>query len=149
MAAFSRTVFRLVGATDAGDVTQDVCFQLFANLRKFRFEADFGTWVHRLAVNNALEHLRRARRKSALSLEAITKDPELRQVDPDLKELFEVALTRLDAELRMILDLKEAQELSYSQIAEIAGIPQGTVGSRLNRARRELKSHLLALGWEG
>lgn len=70
------------------------------------------------------------------------------QGDPDLKELFDVALSRLDAELRMILDLKESQQLPYSEIAEIVGIPEGTVGSRLNRARRELKSHLLSLGWE-
>ena len=48
----------------------------------------------------------------------------------------------------MILDLKESQQLPYSEIAEIVGIPEGTVGSRLNRARRELKSHLLSLGWE-
>lgn len=143
-----RTVYRLVGATDADDVTQDVFLHLFANLHKFRFEADFVTWVHRLALNVALQHLRRVRGKVALPLAAIQRDPEVQQVDPDLKELFEVAFSRLDAELRMMLDLKEAQGLSYSQIAEIAGIPEGTVGSQLNRARRELKSALLALGWE-
>lgn len=143
-----RTVYRLVGATDADDVTQDVFLHLFASLYKFRFEADFVTWAHRLVVNSALQHLRRRRRNSALPLEAIQRHPEVRQVDPDLKELFEVAFSRLDAELRMILDLKEAQGLSYSQIAEIAGIPEGTVGSQLNRARRELKCALLALGWE-
>ena len=143
-----RTVYRLVGATDADDVTQDVFLDLFANLHKFRFEAEFLTWAHRLAVNGALQHLRRVRRKSALPLEAIRRDPEVRQVDPDLKELFEVAFSRLDAKLRMILDLKEAQGLSYSQIAAISGVREGTVGSQLNRARRELKCALLALGWE-
>ena len=122
---------------------------LFGSLYKFRFESDFVTWAHRLVVNSALQHLRRRRRRnSALPLEAIQRHPEVRQVDTDLKELFEVAFSRLDAELRVILDLKEAQGLSYSQTAEIAGIPEGTVGSQLNRARRELKCALLALGWE-
>lgn len=143
-----RTVFRIVGPSDADDVTQDVFLHLFANIHKFRFESDFQTWAHRLAVNEALQHLRRRKRIATVSIALTGVDPVSEQKDPDLKELFDVALSRLDAELRMILDLKESQQLPYSQIAEIVGIPEGTVGSRLNRARRELKSHLLSLGWE-
>ncbi len=143
-----RTVLRVVGASDVDDVTQDVFLHLFANLHKFRFESDFQTWAHRLAVNETLQHLRRRKRIAIVSIVSAGVDPVSEQNDPDLKELFGVALSRLDAELRMILDLKESQQLPYSQIAEIVGIPEGTVGSRLNRARRELKSQLLALGWE-
>lgn len=143
-----RTVFRVVGASDVDDVSQDVFLHLFSNLDKFRFESDFPTWAHRLAVNEALQHLRRRKRMAAVSIAALAVDPASEQNDPDLPELFDVALSRLDAELRIILDLKESQQLPYAQIAEIVGIPEGTVGSRLNRARRELKSHLLALGWE-
>ncbi|HQZ68424.1 MAG TPA: RNA polymerase sigma factor [Planctomycetaceae bacterium] len=143
-----RTVFRIVGASDVDDVSQDVFLQLFANLHQFRFESDFLTWTHRLAVNQALQHLRRRKRTLVVSIESLEVGPMSTQGDPDLKELFDVALSRLDAELRLILDLKESQQLPYSEIAEIVGIPEGTVGSRLNRARRELKSHLLSLGWE-
>lgn len=143
-----RTVFRIVGVSDAEDVSHGVFLQLFANLHKFRFESDFLTWAHRLAINQALQHLRRRKRNATVGLETRGEDPVSRSNDPDLKELFDVALSRLDAELRMILDLKESQQLPYSEIAEIVGIPEGTVGSRLNRARRELRGHLLALGWE-
>jgi RNA polymerase sigma-70 factor (ECF subfamily) len=60
---------------------------------------------------------------------------------------MEQALTRLEPELRTICLLREIDELSYREIAEILGIPEGTVGSRLNRARSELKEHLINLGW--
>ena len=143
-----RTVYRIVGSSHVDDVTQDVFLHLFSNLHKFGFESEFPTWVHRLAVNQALQYLRRSKRKYMVPLASLTEVPASEKNDRDLKELFEVALSRLDTELCVILDLKEAQNLSYSQIAEIVGIPEGTVGSRLNRARRELKGHLLALGWE-
>lgn len=143
-----RTVYRIVGSSDVDDVTQDIFLHLFVNLHKFRFESEFSTWVHRLAVNQALQHLRRSSRKSMVPIESLADVPATEREDPDLNELFEVALSRLDTELCIILDLKESQDLSYRQIAEIVDIPEGTVGSRLNRARRELKGHLLALGWE-
>ena len=143
-----RTVYRIVGSSNVDDVTQDIFLHLFANLHKFRFESEFSTWVHRLAVNRALQHLRRSNRKSMVPIESLADVPATEKEDPDLHELFEVALSRLDTELCIILDLKESQDLSYNEIAEIVGIPEGTVGSRLNRARRELKGHLLALGWE-
>lgn len=142
------TVYRIVGSSDVDDVTQDIFLHLFANLHKFRFESEFSTWVHRLAVNQALQHLRRSSRRSTVPIESLADVPATEKMDQELNEMFEVALSRLDTELCIILDLKESQDLSYSQIAKIVGIPEGTVGSRLNRARHELKGHLLALGWE-
>lgn len=149
-----RLVLRIVGPTDADDVTQDVFVNVFNKMHTFRFGSEFGTWVHRLAVNDALQHLRRKRRRTAQSLDeshlhATSASAPSHDRAADLKELFETAFARLDVELRMILELKEVQKLSYAEIAEIVGIPEGTVGSRLNRARRELRLHLTSLGWEG
>lgn len=149
-----RLVLRIVGPTDADDVTQDVFVNVFRKMHSFRFGSQFGTWVHRLAVNDALQHLRRKRRRTAQPLEeshlaAASLDRPTADRAADMKELFETAFARLDTELRMILELKEVQKLSYTEIAEIVGIPEGTVGSRLNRARRELRLHLTSLGWEG
>ena len=90
--------------------------------------------------------LRFASKISLAESEVIARTPDNQ---PDLKELLETALGRIDAELRLILELKELDRFKYSQIAEIVGIPEGTVGSRLNRARRELRHQLEALGWEG
>jgi RNA polymerase sigma-70 factor (ECF subfamily) len=61
--------------------------------------------------------------------------------------MLQVALSRIDPELRAILSLKEEQNLSYREIAETLDIPEGTVGSRLNRARKELRDELEKLGW--
>lgn len=66
----------------------------------------------------------------------------------ELSEILTRAMERIEPELRLIFQLKEIDELSYAQIGEIVGIPEGTVGSRLNRARRELRDQLLNLGWE-
>ena len=64
------------------------------------------------------------------------------------KELLELALSKVEPELRSIFVLREVEGLSYHEIAEALEIPEGTVGSRLNRARRELQKHLVDLGWE-
>lgn len=66
----------------------------------------------------------------------------------EVVEMVTKAMERIEPDLRWIFELKEVDELSYAQIAEIVGIPEGTVGSRLNRARRELREQLLKLGWD-
>ncbi len=71
-----------------------------------------------------------------------------RRESTEQREELDWALARLDSELRSIFVLKEIEELSYRDIAEALQIPEGTVGSRLNRARRELKTHLSSIGYE-
>ncbi|REJ68475.1 MAG: RNA polymerase sigma factor, partial [Planctomycetota bacterium] len=61
---------------------------------------------------------------------------------------LERALARLEPDLRSTFLLREVEDLPYGEIALALDVPEGTVGSRLNRARRELKQHLLELGWE-
>jgi RNA polymerase sigma-70 factor, ECF subfamily len=143
-----RSVLRIVGQDDAEDVTQEVFIRLFAKLGSFRHDSEFATWVYRLAVNEALQHLRRLRRRATVPLDEDTF-PATEPPDADLGELLEVALAQIDAELKMLLELKEVEQLSYAEIAELLGIPAGTVGSRLNRARHDLREKLIALGWEG
>jgi len=132
------------------DVTQDVFMRLFANLGSFRRESEFSTWVHRLAVNEGLQHLRKDRRRVLVPLDeaALTSRRGCESDQFERKELLEIALARLDDDSRILLHLKEVEQLSYAELAGILEIPEGTVGSRLNRARRDLKDRLLALGWE-
>lgn len=146
-----RLLLRIVGPTDVDDVTQDVFMRLFANLGSFRRESEFGTWVHRLAVNEGLQHLRKVRRRVVVPLDEAALAPTRRDRESDQvdrKEMLELALARLDDDSRILLHLKEVEQLSYAELAGILEIPEGTVGSRLNRARRDLKDRLLALGWE-
>ena len=67
--------------------------------------------------------------------------------DVERREVLDRALARIDPELRSIFLLREVEGLSYHDIAETLQIPEGTVGSRLNRARRELREQLLELGF--
>ena len=68
--------------------------------------------------------------------------------DLDHKELMEHALARLEPELRSLFLLREVEKLSYAEIAAALQIPEGTVASRLSRARQLLKQYLIELGWE-
>ena len=102
-----------------------------------------------ISVNEAFQHLRRRRRKRHQRLAYEPVDESARGDErTEQKDLVEHALARLDPELRSICVLREIDELSYREIAEVLDIPEGTVGSRLNRARRELREHLVDLGWE-
>ncbi len=146
-----RTVRRIVGESDAADVMQDAILHLFDRLPSFRHEAQYATWLHRLVVNEALQHLRKRGRRvmktRPLSHENLTTSDRF-SLASELSEILARARERIEPELRLVFQLKEVDELSYAQIGEIVGIPEGTVGSRLNRARRELRDPLLNLGGE-
>lgn len=144
-----RVVLRLVGHSHADDITQEVFIQVFTKLHSYRGAAEFSTWVHRIAINEALQHLRRVKRRATVPL--LTEPAELRGGGnaSEWSDLLEQAFSRIDGESRVILELKEVEGFSYAKIAHLLEIPEGTVGSRLNKARRELRQQLVALGWEG
>ncbi len=142
-------VRRIVGPEDSEDVSQDVFVQLFRKLHTFQFQSSFVTWAYRLAVNHALQHLRSRRRHKTVELDDANVAGKTDGASLETRELLERGLQMLDPELRVILQLKEIDQLPYEEIAKVIGIPAGTVGSRLNRARRELRERLLRLGWEG
>ncbi len=145
-----RLVVRMVGLQDAADVTQQVFLQTFRKIGQFSGRSQFGTWIYRVAVNESLQHLRkskRTRRIQPLEQEPTDRSPDGRKKVEDA-ELLEQALAQLEPELRSTFLLREVEGLSYGDIASAIDIPEGTVGSRLNRARRELKQCLVELGWE-
>ena len=144
-----RLVVRMVGLQDAADVTQQVFLQAFRKIGQFSGRSQFATWIYRVTVNEALQHLRRSKRSRVQILEQdpIDGSPDSHE-NVDDKEVLERALGRLEPDLRSTFLLREVEGLSYSGIAGALEIPEGTVGSRLNRARRELKQHLVELGWE-
>ncbi|WP_231743967.1 RNA polymerase sigma factor [Stieleria neptunia] len=140
---------RMVGIQDADDATQQVFIHLFRKLDKFDGRSKLETWVYRLASNEALQFIRS---RSRHTTDSLLDDPSGYSHDTrertEQGELLDVALSRIDPELRVVLVLKEQEDLSYREIADAVGIPEGTVGSRLNRARADLREVLLQLGWE-
>ena len=143
-----RLAVRMVGVQDAADVTQQTFLRAFSRLNQYDGNARFETWLYRLAVNESLQHLRRRRRwDQPSSLDYDPADTSRRCENTEQRELLDQALARLEPQLRSIFLLRESEELTYREIAEALEIPAGTVGSRLNRARRALQEHLTALGW--
>lgn len=148
-----RVIRKIVGDSHADDVMQDFVIHLFSRLSQFRFESSLETWAHRMAVNQSLQYLRKMKRDEERILNAAqTGDMPLdctRQIEVDESaEVLELAMQQITGEQRALLHMKEIEGLGYSAIASVLGIPEGTVGSRLNKARNELKASLIRLGWE-
>ncbi len=149
-ASMHRLLVRMVGEHEAPDLVQDVFLQVYAKIGQFAGQSRFTTWLYRLATNIALQHLRTARRHRTTLLDADPEDVHAAAGQTDeQQELLQTALQRIDPQLRAIFLLRELEGQSYRDIALALDISEGTVGSRLNRARRELKEQLAALGWEG
>jgi RNA polymerase sigma-70 factor (ECF subfamily) len=145
-----RTLVRLVGAQGADDVAQQVYLQIFQQIQQFKGDSSFYTWLYRVTVNEALQHLRRNRRRrfAFLSWEP-ADDKASGGQQSELRELLDRALAKIDPELRAVFVLREVEDLSYAEIGAALEIPMGTVASRLSRARHDLQERLRSLGWNG
>jgi RNA polymerase sigma-70 factor (ECF subfamily) len=149
------TAYRLVGnAEDAQDVVQDAFLHAFQALDSFRGDSQIFTWLSRIAINIAI-NLRRKHRV-AVSMEAAHEGgPALDPVDrseygrpghaleqAEQERAVQRALTRLPAEHRTVLILKDMEGQKYETMAEVLQVPVGTIRSRLHRARLELRKLL-------
>jgi RNA polymerase sigma-70 factor (ECF subfamily) len=154
-------VLRMVGTrAEAEDIAQEVFVTVFKSIETFRGESKFTTWLLRIAANhskNRIKYLaRRSTDKNGLdaapeaSLADAGKAPVQAHFDaPDamleaaeLETLMQEAIATLDEEHRLLIVLRDIEELSYEEICEITGLPEGTLKSRLHRARMALKEHL-------
>jgi RNA polymerase sigma-70 factor (ECF subfamily) len=151
------TVYRLVGsAEDAQDVVQETFLHAYQSLESFKGDAQFFTWLYRIAMNAAVSQKRK--RRVALSIDAARENSghsghepvdasefsqpgrALEQADEERR--IQEALNRLSAEHRAVLILKDMEGQKYEAIAEILEVPIGTIRSRLHRARLELRAVL-------
>jgi RNA polymerase sigma-70 factor (ECF subfamily) len=136
---------------DAQDVAQEAFIQAYRNLKGFRGQSAFYSWLYRIALNSSFS-LRR-RRRPTLSIDRQRELLGVDAVDPAgrpecvLEQQEEIALVRqalsdLPEEYRAILVLREFDRHEYEEIAEILNVAIGTVRSRLHRARLQLKERL-------
>lgn len=136
-----RLMYRMVGESNADDLTQQVFYCLFQRLDKFEARSSFSTWLYRLASNEALQFLRR--RPQRVPDRVMVSEPMDDRISAtertEQRDLLEYALAQLHPDLRVIFLLRESEELSYYDIAMTLDIAEGTVASRLNRARRCLR----------
>ncbi len=149
---FKRRVFgmahRIVGASDAEEVAQEVFVRVFRGLAAFRGESALSTWIYRLTVNASLSHLaRRGRRHEVTSDDALVDVPAPPPVERDsaLAARIEDALGRLPAGYRAILVLHDVEGLSHEECAAILECRVGTCKSQLHKARARMRELLGAL----
>lgn len=143
--------YRITGnAEDARDAAQETFLKAFRALPRYRHEAAFSTWLHRIAVNASLDIVRRRPQVPPLSLEdvalpAASGNPEPEVERSELQRRVHQGLARLAPDHRVIVVLRDLQGLAYEEIAEVLRIPIGTVRSRLSRAREALRALLTDL----
>ena len=129
---------------DAMDVTQSAFVKAYEKLHTFDLTRRFFSWLYRIAINEALNLKRRRGRESALptDLVELAPDPETDISRPETTRLLHLPLRELTAQQRAVIVLKHLQGLSYREVAEVLGVPEKTVKSRLFSARRRLRGAL-------
>jgi RNA polymerase sigma-70 factor (ECF subfamily) len=128
----------------AEDVAQETFLTAYRKAKSYRGEGTVRSWLFRIAVRRALDELRRRGRKSEVALPDTQGVHQSHQPHKGLEAAWDLdgAMDTLVPEHRVALMLKEVEGLSYQEIAESLGWPIGTVGTRIHRARLELKAAL-------
>jgi len=147
-------------ADDAFDLSQEAFFRAWRGLPGFHQEAAFSTWLFRLTANVCLDWLRAKKRRPTVSLTTADNDGEELQIeladpgkspeeileDAEDRAALAKAMNELPVEYRQILTMRAINDMSYTEIAETLQIREGTVKSRLSRARLALRNILVKNG---
>ena len=138
--------YRLLGDRDRmDDVLQESYVRAFRALPRFRGEARLGTWLYRIVYNACIDELERWKRRAELPLDEVHEQADPR---PDTAaalaqhDALSAALAALAPQDRAALLLVDAQGFDYRAAGRVLGVPEGTVASRLNRARAEVRRTL-------
>jgi RNA polymerase sigma-70 factor (ECF subfamily) len=147
-------------STEALDMAQAAFVKAFERLDSFREQASFYTWLFRIAVNTVISERRKSARRKTLSLdrEDGAGQPMVERIEgngggvgqrieaAERRTAIEQALQRLDEEFRVVVVLKDIEQMDYATIAGILDVPVGTVKSRLHRGRLSLRAYLVEAG---
>ena len=162
--AYEKNVYslalRMVGdPEDAADMTQETFIKAYRSLSSFRGDSKFSSWLYRIASNVCLDFLRSRSRHPQVSLSSSDEDDRTTFELPDMSrnpeeqlmkklsmEAVRRGLEQLPEQQRQILVLRELGGLSYAELARILGLEEGTVKSRIFRARKRLCALLLRDG---
>ena len=154
-------VLRFVGnRAEAEDLAQEVFVTVWKSIDTFRAESTLSTWLYRIAANHAKNRIKYLARRASdgagldgapeaamadvgkASLHAHVRGPDDLLEAAERGSAIERAIASLDEDQRLVVILRDVEELSYEEICEVTGLPEGTVKSRLHRARLLLKQWL-------
>ena len=141
-------ILRIVRDSNAAeDILAEAFLRAYRGRARFDCSRSFGAWMRRIATNAALDHVNRARRERAM-LSPTDLPAPASAVDRDtvVRKSIREAFQRLPPKLQVVATLALIEERPHAEIADALGIPIGTVKSRLFRATRALRNHLVRLG---
>jgi len=143
---------------DASDVAQEVFIKIYKSIGSFKKQSAFSTWVYKITINTCRDELRKQKNKrntisldQSICLEDNEVERQIQSNDPtpelvaekrETGKLIKEAIFNLSDEYKEVVILRDIQGFSYSDIAKILNCPEGTVKSRINRARGMLKDIL-------
>lgn len=152
---------RMTGSEeDAFDIAQEAFLKAYSSLESFRGDSGFISWLYRMTANLCIDFLRREKKRKTGSLTYIDEGMEQREMDiPDwryspekqleraeFRRSLESGLSRLEPEARQIILMREIAEMSYEEIGDALGLKEGTVKSKIHRARVRLCKILTDIG---
>jgi RNA polymerase sigma-70 factor (ECF subfamily) len=150
-------IYRFLGdMKECEDLLQETFLRVYRNRHSYRRIAKYSTWLYTIAGNLARSEYRKRKRRRLYSLQSVNRDDEEYEVEipdetflPDTHaesqlqdRLIQDALKQIPEEFREVVVLRDVQQLAYEEIAEITGLPMGTVKSRINRGRTKLQGLL-------
>lgn len=155
-----RLLLRMLGRRDeAEDMAQEVFVQVFKAIGNFRGDSKLSTWIYRVSINlckNRMKYLSRRHSEGEDELEPVAERATLDEAkgvtfgdvaQPDrlvegyqAERVIQICIAELEPDFREVLILRDLEDLSYEEMSEITGLPDGTVKSRLHRARGMLKA---------
>jgi RNA polymerase sigma-70 factor (ECF subfamily) len=150
-------IYRFLGdMKECEDLLQETFLRVYRNRHSYRRIAKYSTWLYTIAGNLARSEYRKRKRRRLYSLQSVNRDDEEYELEipddsflPDthtesmMQDRFvQETLKQIPEEFREVVVLRDIQQLSYEEIAEITGLPMGTVKSRINRGRTKLQQLL-------
>jgi RNA polymerase sigma-70 factor, ECF subfamily len=140
-------LYRMLSSEDeANDLLQETFLRVWQHKMSYDFRFAFSTWIYTIALNLARNELRRRKKIKFLDIfdfaDKLAAKEEKKDTSANLKTLLEAEMKRLPEKYKTAFLLRDVDNLSYEEIAQVLGVPLGTVKSRVNRARAILRTRL-------
>lgn len=138
----------VISHDDADDVTQEVFIKIYKHLGDFREDSQLFTWIYRIATNEALNHLKKMKRRTAVSMEDVHGELENHLTNgalvtgEEIQMKLQKALLKLPEKQRLVFNMKYFDDLKYDEIAEITGTSVGALKASFHLAVKKIEEDL-------